>query len=150
MAAPTFHLPSLKREQLKWTKLQVASTGQRMRAHLPTVDVEANPFCVERRLRDVIEVHELNKVGGRGGAVCPRVAAWLGGGGRAASGRVWPQNPRYYLDEVEPGTKQRLHLRNGVRLPPLCVCVCLCVSVCACVCVCLCVCVCVPARVCRS
>ena len=54
--------PRLQREQLKWTKIQVASQGHRMRVHMPNVDTEENPFCVERHLRDLIETHELNKV----------------------------------------------------------------------------------------
>lgn len=58
-----FDLPSLKREQLKWTQLQVQSNGGRLRTHLPKVpDAEDNPFCIERRLRDVLETHELNRV----------------------------------------------------------------------------------------
>jgi hypothetical protein len=63
MSAPgDFDLPALEREQLRWTKIQVASAGHRLRAHLPTVNVDENPFCIERRLRDVIESHELNRV----------------------------------------------------------------------------------------
>ena len=60
-----FDMGILLREKEKWMKIQVASSAQRLRHRIPTVDTAANPFCAERQLRDAMEQHEVNKVRAR-------------------------------------------------------------------------------------
>jgi hypothetical protein len=55
-------LAVLQREKEKWLQIQVASASHRMRTHIPAIDTNENPFCQSRRLRDAVELHELNKV----------------------------------------------------------------------------------------
>lgn len=68
--------PCLSQKE-KWMKIAVASSTHRLRHRIPTVDIDANPFCQDRQLRDEVEKYVINK------------------------------NPRYFLGSLDGGGSRR-------------------------------------------
>ncbi len=55
----------IKQEERKWEQIKKASKLHSMRNYIPKLnDIDENPFCVERRIADIQEITNLNKVSG--------------------------------------------------------------------------------------